>query len=304
MNALGLMGIGVQQFRQGQQHNRQKELMDVQFKNQQRLNQQGHDLQMKMWRETNYPAQMDMLREAGLNPALLYGQGGAGGSTTGSQGGGSAASGSAQAPMDIGSILQAGMLKAQIDNLNADTELKKSGATKTETETTSILQGIENQKAQESLTKAQSRLQTILGDIQEDTKEWQIKGEMYNVRKTIAETENTLIQNGVDRETAKDKARLLSLEVIGQGIENNLKRKGIEKTDKEIEKITNDIIGMYVSLGQGQQKINIDKFKEEIKAAYPSIMQVGGNLADKVIMSLEQLEEWLTGLKPIKKEIK
>ena len=68
--ALGMIG---QNKRAKKQHNRQKELMGIQLKNQQQLNKQGQQLQMQTWRDTNYGAQMDMMKEAGLNPALMYG---------------------------------------------------------------------------------------------------------------------------------------------------------------------------------------------------------------------------------------
>jgi hypothetical protein len=115
-------------------HERTQELMGIQHQNQQHLNQQGHDLQYEMWKKTNYPAQMEMLKKAGLNPALLYGQGGAGGSTTGSQGGGSAASGSySHAPfMDMGSmsdmmraIADAKLKEKQGENLDSETEMNR-----------------------------------------------------------------------------------------------------------------------------------------------------------------------------------
>ena len=92
-----------------------------------------------MWEDTNYPAQMKMMQEAGLNPGLMYGMSGGGATTTGSQGGGSAASGNAAAPMDIGQALQVGMMKAQIEKLNAETKLTES-KTGTETDVQNKLQ--------------------------------------------------------------------------------------------------------------------------------------------------------------------
>lgn len=121
---LGMIG---QEQRAKKQHNRQKELMGVQFDNQSKLNKQGSDLQYDMWKKTNAPAQVGMLKEAGLNAGLMYGQSGPGG-MTGSQGGGSAQSGSAAAPMDIGNSVQAGLMAAQMRNLDADTEKKKAEA--------------------------------------------------------------------------------------------------------------------------------------------------------------------------------
>ena len=51
-----------------QKQRRQKELMDYQQKH-----------QLEMWEKTNYPAQVQQMKKAGLNPALMYGQAGTGG---------------------------------------------------------------------------------------------------------------------------------------------------------------------------------------------------------------------------------
>lgn len=126
----GLFGLFGQGRRMRQQHQNQLGLMNQQYANQRQLNQQGHDLQLEMWNKTNYPAQMAMLKEAGLNPALLYGMSGGGGTTTGSQGGGSASGGQAGI-LDIGSALASAklgkelkLLEAQAENVEADTDKK------------------------------------------------------------------------------------------------------------------------------------------------------------------------------------
>ncbi len=106
-------------------HERSKELMGIQMENQMNLNRQGSELQRQMWENTNAPAQMKMLKEAGLNPALMYGKGGAGGTTTGSQGGGSAGSGTSHAPMDIGAVVNAAQAASQIALVKAQTEKVK-----------------------------------------------------------------------------------------------------------------------------------------------------------------------------------
>ena len=102
----GILSMIGQRKREERAMKNQQKLMGLQMRNQMTLNEQGQKLQMDTWEATNYPAQMKMLEEAGLNPSLLYGKGGSGG-VTGSQGGGSAASGNAPAPqimpnMDIG----------------------------------------------------------------------------------------------------------------------------------------------------------------------------------------------------------
>lgn len=202
------LDFGINQLTAKQQFERQKKMMGIQFGNQRTLNkeqyerqrllnQQGKDLSLQQWQETNYPAQMAMLKKAGLNPALLYGMSGGGATTSqtgsgGSASAGSAASGAAQmaTPMDIAAMQK---LAAEKRNIDADTELKKQQKTesgsrvsvnegivslnlsqeelndlKGVTEGTiqtlnNALAGLHTQKAAESLAKT---------EIDQKTKEW------------------------------------------------------------------------------------------------------------------------------------
>lgn len=130
--AVGGLAQGLSMLGEGNRYRRnmqgQMDLMNMQQANQMDLNKQGHELQMEAWNKTNYPAQVEMMRKAGLNPALMYGQAGSGG-TTGGQGGGSATGGSAPnqyQPMDMSNMLmmaQARKLNAESDNIEKGTEL-------------------------------------------------------------------------------------------------------------------------------------------------------------------------------------
>jgi hypothetical protein len=97
----GLISMIGQRKREERAMANQRSLMNHQMNNQWALNKQGQDLQFEMWKKTNYPAQVEQMLKAGINPATLYGKGGAGGTTTGSQSGGSAAGGNAPAPQPI-----------------------------------------------------------------------------------------------------------------------------------------------------------------------------------------------------------
>lgn len=115
---LGMIQAGANMWGQDRQHRNQQDLMNQQMRNQMGLNQQGSDLQYQQWLRTNYPKQIEMMKKAGLNPALMYAKGGPGG-TTGSQTGGSASSGQAasMAPMDVANL---SLVKAQGDKLRAE----------------------------------------------------------------------------------------------------------------------------------------------------------------------------------------
>ena len=89
---MGLILQGIndrRQLRQQEKLNRQQLAIDKE------MTDYAHAKQLEMWEKTNYPAQMEMLKKAGLNPALLYGTSGGGGMTVGS---GAASSRAATAP--------------------------------------------------------------------------------------------------------------------------------------------------------------------------------------------------------------
>lgn len=94
----------------------------------------------RMQNEYNLPsAQLQRLKDAGLNPLLMYGQGGVSNVVSSPASGASAPHG-AQASANFGTnfgqaLVQAALMKAQIQNISADTKQKVANANKMETET-------------------------------------------------------------------------------------------------------------------------------------------------------------------------
>lgn len=95
--ALGGLGgaalnYGISKYNRGASKEDQKEMAKY-----------NYDLEMQKWNETNYKAQMQHMKDAGLSESLMYGGSGAGGSTASAMtsGGGSQESGRMQG-MDIG----------------------------------------------------------------------------------------------------------------------------------------------------------------------------------------------------------
>jgi hypothetical protein len=131
----GVSGVGMAlkntQRKQNQQD--QKDLMNLQQQNQMGLNRQMQQIEMENWENTNYDAQKKQMEKAGLNPGLMYGGSGGGSMIMDSGSGGSAAGGQAQR-QDIDTsglgmqIQQMALLKAQKDNIEADTKNKLADA--------------------------------------------------------------------------------------------------------------------------------------------------------------------------------
>lgn len=100
-------------------------------------------------------AKVKQLKDAGLSVGMMYGQGGASGttSTAGAQGAGA---GSQQAAhVNLGDKLQLGMMKAQIDNLNANTAAQEQETLKKQEET---------RKLGEEIEKIQQEVKNLVGE--------------------------------------------------------------------------------------------------------------------------------------------
>lgn len=118
-------------------YERTQKLMDKQ----QAMNQQmalfNQKQQMEMWEKTGPQGQMEQIKKAGLNPALMYGTGGGQGGTTqaaqaapvsgGSYHGDNPGAGAGQLGIQLGA--QLALMQAQKENIEADTKnkLEQSG---------------------------------------------------------------------------------------------------------------------------------------------------------------------------------
>lgn len=131
----GILGMAFGGINDQRQLRQQEDLQRLQIQGQKEMTDYGFKKQLQMWLDTNYSAQVEQLKKAGLNPALLYGMGGSGGATTGGgtgtvQGGHSPTGGGemqTMAGMGIGAPLIAAQIektKAETANINADTANK------------------------------------------------------------------------------------------------------------------------------------------------------------------------------------
>lgn len=227
-----ILGMGVQQLfgnaNADKQMRNSKSLMDYQQR-----------LQYEMWLKTNYSAQVEQMKAAGINPALLYGMSGGGGQTTGNA--------SATAPMQslpsmgmgLGQVaLQAQLQKAQIENIKADTAKKNVEATKTagvdtqlgQTEIQRMEQEIDNKRYEYEILKVDLALRRL--------QEYETAQSQENRLQQIATATEAALKNlqilanetKISDETLQSTIYRIKQEAIGAAIQNTLMRANIEKT--------------------------------------------------------------------------
>lgn len=251
----------------------------------------NQDLAYEMWEKTNYGAQRRELQNAGLNVGLMYKGAGQGGTTSG----GSAPSAGGGGMGLINSAPQTAMMKAQIENIKADTEVKKVDAAKRG--------GVDTDEAKQRIAESGARMGEIAARVknaetQNDIMSWekQIKEIEANYEKQSAEadiaqtkaatdklaadTKNALLENQIDSATAKDVIKQAGIQSVTMVLQNDLLRQKIigeaantTETYRKIEKIAAEIVRMEAQTKQGQQgleqeaqRIILDKIRTEFNA--------------------------------------
>lgn len=127
MLAGAAMEIGMGSINDYRQLNQQERLNEVNFEQHKKTSEYNMKKQMELWEKTGYVPTVDQMKRAGLNPALMYKGAGGGGSTQASVSSQSGAQ-APNTPLGLESIMQMQLMKAQKENIEADTENKKAGS--------------------------------------------------------------------------------------------------------------------------------------------------------------------------------
>lgn len=252
---LGMVMGGAQDRRQLKQ---QEKLQELQIKGNKEMGEFNNQLQLDMWNKTNYGAQMEHLKGAGLNPGLIYGMGGAGGATTGGGGGGGVSGGqAANAAATQQNNMAMGMQLAQMRLIEAQTEKTKVEAAK--------LEGVDTEqaKAQTGLLNTTNQLKIIEKDVAQNTKDDAIKEivgraeqSIYDARTKEAGSKVAMATTGEQieqiKETLKGTAQavanaraqgnILEAETAIKGFEAKMAERGIPVNSPWIVKFITDLL--------------------------------------------------------------
>lgn len=261
-------------------YERALEMQGIQQQNQKELNKQGYNQSMDIWNNTNYGAQVAHMKKAGINPGLLYGKGGSGGTTASvSSGGGAGAGGfqgSHRGQMDIKLQSELGLMDAQRKNIEADTDNKTADTGLKGEQKNKIGTEIQNIKA--STTNIETR--TALMGLEQKEKAISIAKDLMTFNAEVAKTREDWraiqLDNSIKTEQKEELIRSAMLENAKTIAEIAKKESDVELNEQKVwqlsesmyqleRDITSKVEERSRKLEQGEDKLTIDMFGEEIK---------------------------------------
>lgn len=265
----------------------QIKLMDIQARLNQKNAKFNTEQSKEMWNYTNFENQMKHIKNAGLSPGLIYGMGGAGGSTAGA---GQASGVGLPQDQSIGMGLRAQEIGIEIANALSQIKLNESQANKNEAEADKI-KGVDtkaqeatidyliaqtsNEKIKRGLILGQIRVADAEEELKRNTADW--------TREKAEETRWNVksLQKGIDK---------LAEEIDGIKLDNDLKRRTIDNKVKESTLMLQNLMAEILLKGS-QRKVN----EEQAKAIPVEILQGWEKLVKEgkaLIIQKEQMEAY------------
>lgn len=238
------MGLLLEGHNDRRQLKQQGKLLEQQYGIDNRMAEENYKRQMRMWEETNFSAQMEQLGKAGLNPALMYKQGGAGGTTAAATG----AVGGAKAPAGGMEIMNMMMQQAQIKLMEAQAakttaeipNISKTGQN-IEASTENLKADTANKAVQKEILETESYMKNIQSYIAEETQNDAVAMIKTGLRKFTAEMHQAETQQKITQETAENNIKTVAAQYAKILLENKAIQKAMNKTDAEIQAIKQQI---------------------------------------------------------------
>ena len=233
----------------------------------------------EMWNYTNFENQMKHIKNAGLSPGLIYGMGGAGGSTAGA---GQASGVGLPQDQSVGMGLRAQEIGLQMANVASQIKLNESQANKNNAEAEKTA-GIDTQVQQ-----------ATMDNIIAQTSNEKIKKGLIYADTRFKDAMEEFTRGKVDEVGWNVKNLMKSLEIADRNIQatdldNELKSRTMESNVKQAEEtLKNTMADTLVKFSQGKlNKVQAEAIAEQVKQGWSSI---GVQMAEKE-QGWQQLEQ-------------
>lgn len=272
------MGILAGSINDGRQYKQQKRLQELQIQGQQRMMDYSMQKQLQMWKDTSYPAQVEMMNKAGINPALMYGMGGGGGTTAGSPSGNVTGATATQNPGELAQMMGMGMqlqllqaqkkvLETQADKNTAeanatkgvDTALKNQSIAESQQRVENLMQGLDNMKQDYEVKRLEIAMKNMENFEKQATQSDRLSYIKTEARTAIENLKSVAAEANIDTATVADKIKIIQQQAINSVLQNINIQATTRKTDQEISQIANNIMINWDYLSNDNQRLQIQK---------------------------------------------
>lgn len=300
--------------RRKNQIKQQQKLTDMGTAQAMGLQKSAHDLNLEMWDKTNYAAQMEQLKKAGLNPAMIYGVGGGEGATgtIGASGGsaGTASNEAQQKQADTGLMgmgLQMAKLKAETkameaganknqaeaDAINDTTPTKVEGMKKdieyTNARIKDVTQNINNKRIQAEGAELQNAFDRIRNEIKEATAGDEITSARYLNYKLDADVKSILQNYDIRKEQKQAILEAGRMSVLNMQADLLVKASQGTLNEAQAQKAITEAQNHVRGLDIKEADVAMKETVAHIMKTKPNVWNVAGNELERALNSLEKL---------------
>lgn len=231
------------------QHGYELENMDYQAKLNEEMAQRNQERQNEYFGMTaeynSAKNQKQRLKDAGLNPALMYGSAGSGGAGTGSTGGASGSGVGLSQAQAVGMGLQLSQIKAQTNLMNAESAKAYAEANK--------IKGIDTDVAKQGIKESETKINEIIAKIPSEKQQYYV-GKAYEESLKAA------------KELSEKLAAKTDQERLNLKVQEHILFKEFDKLVSEIDSINLDNDQKTIIKNSLQKNINSQIYLNTMKA--------------------------------------
>lgn len=313
------LGMLTSSFNDARQRKLSRYLAEMNKRDQMAMAKFNQGMALEMFEKTGYGAQRKQMEAAGLNPGLMYGGAGGPGTTQGAAPSQVSSQGATpvnpgEFGMAIHSTAEMMMLKAQIENINADTKLKETEATKkagVDTEnvqagTQNLIAKTNNEIVDNAILKYQEKIAQIEARVKDNTELDTVNAIRLANEETVEEIRSKRAEANIKTDTQEEVIKQIKTVSIEQALRIDAQKLGLIKTGADINAVNMQIKKLLqdMQINSAENVRNWEKLSVQQRevAVKETMQRIAAQATDFNTSTPEQIKQWtsiITSLIPL-----